>query len=85
MIVLAGGNHDHVYAWCDEHDVNFADTCPLPVPNKKHPAKVHIIAAVSAHPAFAATNGLVYVDFTTGSSHSHRCHNKRTHRVARGW
>jgi hypothetical protein len=76
-IVLAGGNHDHVHAWCDAHDVNFADVCPLPIPDKKHPTKVHIIAAVSAHPAFAATNGLVYVDFTTGTSHIHRRHNKR--------
>jgi hypothetical protein len=57
--------------------VNFNDVCPLPVGHNKEPVKVHIIAAVSAHPAFESTNGLVYVEFTTGTTHIKRRHNKR--------
>ena len=76
-IVLQGGGHEHVAVWCDKHDVDFNDVCPLPIGHKQEPTKVHIIAAVSAHPAFKASNGLVYVDFTTGTSHIHRRHNKR--------
>jgi hypothetical protein len=76
-IVLQGGNHEAVAVWCDKHDVNFNDVCPLPVGHKSEPTKVHIIAAVSAHPAFESTNGLVYVEFTTGTSHIKRRHNKR--------
>lgn len=76
-IVLQGGGHEAVAVWCDKNDVNFNDVCPLPVPNKSNPTKVHIIVAVSAHPAFANKNGLVYVEFTTGTSHIQRRHNKR--------
>lgn len=76
-IVLQGGGHEHVAVWCDKHDVDFNDVCPLPIGHKQEPTKVHVIAAVSAHPAFKANNGLVYVDFTTGTSHIHRRHNKR--------
>ena len=76
-IVLQGGGHEHVAVWCDKHDVDFNDVCPLPIGHKQEPTKVHIIAAVSAHPAFKASNGLVYVDFTTGTSHIHRRHNRR--------
>lgn len=76
-VVLLGDNHDHVHAWCDKNDVNFHDVCPLPAVTSKNPLKVHIIAAVSAHPAFAATNGLVYVEVTTGTSYIKRRTNKR--------
>ena len=76
-IVLQGGEHEHVAVWCDKHDVNFNDVCPLPIGHKADPTKVHIIAAVSSHPAFKASNALVYVDFTTGTSHIRRRHNKR--------
>lgn len=76
-IVLQGGGHEHVAVWCDKNDVSFNDVCPLPIGHKADPTKVHVIAAVSAHPAFKASNGLVYVDFTTGTSHIRRRHNKR--------
>jgi hypothetical protein len=76
-IVLQGGNHDSVAVWCDKHEVNFSDVCPIPVGHKSDPTKVHIIAAVSAHPAFESSHGLVYMEFTTGTSHIKRKHNKR--------
>lgn len=76
-VVLLGDNHDHVHAWCDKHDVNFHDVCPLPAVSTSNPLKVHLIAAVSAHPAFAATKGLVYVEVTTGTTYIKRRHNRR--------
>lgn len=76
-IVLFGEDPKAVHVWCDKNDVHFHDVCPIPE-HAKHPTvKVHLVAAVTSHPAFKDTNGLVYVEMTTGTTDIQRRTNKR--------
>lgn len=74
-IVINKSTKSNVYVWCDKHDINFSDVCPRKLP-KEGSVTVRFIVAVSAHPAFAAKGGVVYMDFTTGTTDIHRRHNK---------
>ena len=57
-------------------DARFRDYHGVPGSLLK-PVKAHVVAAVSAHPAFASASGLVYMDFTTGTTAIRRRINKR--------
>lgn len=71
-----GLKKDHVVVWVNGSDPGFHDYHG--VPGKSwDPVKVHVIAAVSAHPAYDSTRGLVYVEFTTGTTDIRRRINKR--------
>lgn len=72
-----GNSHDHVHVWAMRDDPGFEDVCHVPRYKLNKPNKAHIIAAVTAHPAFASRNGLLYMDFTIGTTDIHRRHNKR--------
>lgn len=74
-IVIDKSTKSDVWVWCDKHDLNFTDVRPRKLPKGGH-VKLHFIVAVSAHPAFAARGGLVYMDFTTGTTDIQRRHNK---------
>lgn len=76
-IVLFGEDKEALHVWCDKHDVHFHDVCPVPEHAKHKTIKVHLIAAVASHPAFAEKNGLVYVEMTTGTTGIKRRTNKR--------
>jgi hypothetical protein len=76
-IFTHGDQKDHVYVWVDEDDKAFDDVCHVPLTSLKAPNKAHVIAAVTANDAFNAKGGLVYMDFTTGTSSINRRHNKR--------
>jgi hypothetical protein len=76
-IFTHGDQKDHVYVWVDEDDKAFDDVCHVPLTSLQKPNKAHVIAAVTANDAFNAKGGLVYMDFTTGTSDIHRRHNKR--------
>jgi hypothetical protein len=65
-----------VYVWCDDSDVRFRDVCPRQLRKKGDGIVVRFIVAVTAHPAFASTGGLVYVDLTTGTTDIQRRTNK---------
>ena len=75
-IVINKYTQSDVYVWCDRHDLSFSDVCPRKLP-KEGSVTVRFIVAVSAHPAFADKGGLVYMDFTTGTTNINRRHNKR--------
>lgn len=75
-IVINKSTKSDVYVWCDKHDINFSDVCPRKLP-KEGSVTVRFIVAVSAHPAFAAKGGVVYMDFTTGTTNIHRRHNTK--------
>lgn len=75
-IVINKYTESDVYVWCDRHDLSFSDVCPRQLP-KEGSVTVRFIVAVSAHPAFADKGGVVYVDFTTGTTNISRRHNKR--------
>ena len=75
-VVLLGNNKEAVHAWCSKHATCFSDVCPIK-DHKKDPVKAHFIAAVTSHPAFEDKSGLVYMDFTTGTTDIHRRKNTR--------
>lgn len=75
-IVINKHTKSDVYVWCDKHDINFSDVCHRKLPKEKS-VTVRFIVAVSAHPAFAAKGGLVYMDFTTGTTNIKRRHNTK--------
>jgi hypothetical protein len=75
-ILTHGLKHDAVHVWVNGSDARFQDHHGVPG-SLRHPVKAHVIAAVSAHPDFASAGGLVYMEFTTGTTAIHRRINKR--------
>jgi hypothetical protein len=71
-----GLKHDHIQVWMNSSDTRFHDFHG--VPGKSwDPVKVHAVVAVTAHPHYDNLGGLVYVDFTTGTTDIKRRVNKR--------
>jgi hypothetical protein len=75
-IVISKDTRSDVRVWCDKYDLSFTDVCPVP-DHKGQPITVRWICAVSSHPAFAAKGGLVYFEFTTGTTDIRRRVNTR--------
>jgi hypothetical protein len=67
--------HKVVKAWGSREGLHSVDVLHLPTVRGQQPCKIHFIIAVSSHPAFIRTNGLVYFEFTTGTTHSRRLWN----------
>lgn len=65
--VLSEQTRSDVHVWCDKHDLCFTDFCPVKH-HKGDPITVRWVAAVTAHPAFEDKCGLVYLEFTTGTT-----------------
>lgn len=76
-IVLFGEEVERLQVWCSKHDIHFHDVCPVPQNHRSKTVKVHVIAAVTAHPAFAASKGVVY-------GHGHFRHPEEAQQKA-GW
>lgn len=75
-IMTHGLKHDHIEVWVNKTDKRFHDYHG--VPGKSwDPVKVHVVAAVTAHPQYENSGGLMYVDFTTGTTDIRRRVNKR--------
>ena len=75
-LVISEKARSDVHAWCDKHDLSFTDVCPI----KHHtggPITLRWICAVSAHPAFKDKGGLVYFEFTTGTTDIYRRKNTK--------
>lgn len=62
--------------WVNATDKSFRDYHNVPGKAWK-PVKAHVIAAVTAHPQFEDTAGVVYVEFTTGTTKINRTQNLR--------
>lgn len=75
-ILTHGLKREHIKVWVNTSDTTFKDFTGVPG-KPSAPVKAHVIAAVSAHPFYAATNGLVYMEFTTGTTNIKRLHNWR--------
>jgi len=71
-----GLKHDRISVWVNSTDPAFRDYHGVPGQSWS-PVKVHVIAAVTSHPAFRAAGGLVYVDFTSGTTAIRRRENRR--------
>jgi hypothetical protein len=66
-----------VWVWCDKHDLNFSDVVPRQLKKGNKSVTVKFIVAVTAHPAFARKGGVVYMEFTTGTTKIKRHINTR--------
>lgn len=78
-----GLKRDHIQVWVNNSDTSFRDYHG--VPGKSwDPVKAHVIAAVSSHPFYARKGGLVYMDFTTGTTAIKRYENRRIDMSVRG-
>lgn len=75
-IVISDKTKSDIHVWCERHDLNFTDVCPMPL-KKGETIVVRWICAVTAHPAFADKGGMVYFEFTTGTTDINRRVNKR--------
>lgn len=67
--------HKTIKAWGSKEGLHSVDVLHLPSVKGQQPCKIHFIIAVSSHPAFHRTNGLVYFEFTTGTTHDKRLWN----------
>lgn len=75
-ILTHGLKREHIEVWVNTSDATFKDYTGVPG-KSGDPVKAHVIAAVSAHPAYQAQRGVVYMDFTTGTSDIKRLKNLR--------
>lgn len=75
-IMTHGLKHDHIEVWVNATDTGFHDYHGVPG-RSWDPVKAHVVAAVSSHPSFEGTHGLVYADFTTGTTKIKRRENRR--------
>jgi transposase-like protein len=67
-VALTDYKKKSVKVWCMKHDVNIHSLVHAPWMKGQKECKVHFIIAVTSHPAFAGTNGVVHWDFTTGTT-----------------
>lgn len=75
-LVISEKTRSDVHVWCDKHDLSFTDVCPIKH-HKGDPIMLRWICAVTAHPAFKDRGGLVYFEFTTGTTDIHRRKNTK--------
>lgn len=65
----------HVRVYHDSREPMLHDYVCLPKVLGEQELAAHFVVCVSPHPAFMETNGLVYFEFTTGTSFIRRLHN----------
>jgi hypothetical protein len=75
-LALSSFKNKSIQVWASKQDFTMHDVVHLPHVEGQEDCKVHFILAVTAHPRFAAKNGLLYWDFTTGTDDIRRRHNK---------
>lgn len=64
-----------VRVWGSKAAKPSCDVLHLPAAKGQKDCKLHFFIAVSSHPAYRGSNGLVYFEFTTGTSAMRRLHN----------
>ena len=74
-VSISGLEHKAVRVWGSKAAMARYDVLHLPSFKGQKECKIHFIVAVSSHPAFARTNGLVYFEFTTGTTSLRRKYN----------
>lgn len=70
-------DHKRQKAYVDLNNLPLYDYVTLPTIQGQQQAVVHFFVCVSGHPKFAEFNGMVYYEFTTGTSHIRRLWNRR--------
>lgn len=74
-ITLSSENLEHVRVWCSKANYDVNDIISLPKVRGQKDCKVHFFIVVSSHPAFRASNGVVYFEWTTGTDDIKRLNN----------
>lgn len=74
-VTISSKGKQHVRVYHDRREPMLHDYVCLPDIPGEDEMTVHFFICVSPHPAFTDTNGLVYFEFTTGTSHIRRLHN----------
>ena len=67
-VAISALKKNSIRVWGSKEQLKQCDVVHLPSVQGQEDCKVHFIVAVSAHPAYTATNGLVYFEFTTGTT-----------------
>lgn len=67
-IMLSDYAKKHVKVWCRKHDISVHHMVHMPWVKGQEACKAHFILAVTSHPALADRNGLLYWEFTTGTT-----------------
>jgi len=75
-VVLSDREDQSVHVWDSKAEPKHPTVMHMPHRSGHKPCKIHFFIAVSAHPAFADQNGLVYWEFTTGTTALKRHNNK---------
>jgi len=76
-VILSTTEDKKIHAWVSKEHFNKCTVLHMPHVKGYKDCKIHFFIAVSAHPAFQGTNGLVYWEFTTGTTALKRYHNTR--------
>lgn len=74
-VQISALEHRSIRLWSSKEALHSVDVLHLPAVQGQLPCKIHFIIAVSSHPACTPTNGLVYFEFTTGTTHGKRLQN----------
>jgi hypothetical protein len=67
-IAMSDFKKQHVKVWAWKGDTSLLHLVHAPHIHGQKETKVHFFVAVTSHPAFAVSNGLVHWDFTTGTT-----------------
>lgn len=76
-VLLSTTQDKKIHVWASKEDFNKNTVLHMPHVKGYKDCKIHFFIAVSAHPAFSAKNGLVYWEFTTGTTALQRYHNTK--------
>ena len=74
-VSLSAVEHKAVYVWGGRGALQSYDVLRFPGVHGGGDCKIHFGIGVSSHPAFARSNGLVYFEFTTGTTAIKRLRN----------
>jgi hypothetical protein len=73
---LSSNENRHIRVWVDKDTLQGYDVLHWPAASGRGDCKIHFGIGVTSHPAFIRSNGLVYFEFTTGTTFMKRLHNK---------
>lgn len=75
-VAISALEHQSIQVWGSREAMQSCDVLHLPAVRGQADCKIHFGIGVTAHPKFEEHNGLVHFDFTTGTTHLKRLHNK---------
>lgn len=74
-VAISALQRKSIRVWGSKAGLRECDVIHLPAVKGQEDCKIHFVMAVSSHPAYSSTNGLVYFEFTTGTTAMKRLRN----------